>query len=184
MTMKNYILIISMILLSMKALSQENMVTVSGGYSFANIEDADEKGTGWRINGLYEFSPMSGKFAHGVSFGFISITAKDDEGLQSTESKINSLPFYYAPKFMFGSDKFKGFVKGALGMQFASIKREGLVELSDNDFGFYGGGGVGFMFFLKENIFINAEYEIAWASNSWYKDGWMNTAMGGIGFKF
>jgi hypothetical protein len=40
------------------------------------------------------------------------------------------------------------------------------------------------MIFLKENIFINAEYEIAWASNSWYKDGWMNTAMGGIGFKF
>ena len=40
------------------------------------------------------------------------------------------------------------------------------------------------MVFFKENIFINAEYEIAWASNSLYKDGWMNTAMGGIGFKF
>jgi len=40
------------------------------------------------------------------------------------------------------------------------------------------------MFFLKENIFINAEYEIAWASNFGYKDGWINTAGGGIGFKF
>jgi hypothetical protein len=69
-------------------------------------------------------------------------------------------------------------------MQFAWLKREGFVELSDHDFGFYGGGGGGFMFFLKENIFLNAEYEIAWASNSWYKDGWMNTAMAGIGYRF
>jgi len=27
------------------------MVTINGGYSFANIEDRDTKGTGWRING-------------------------------------------------------------------------------------------------------------------------------------
>jgi hypothetical protein len=72
-----------------------------------------------------------------------------------------------------------------LGTQYASLKREGpLGSLSDNDFGFYGGGGAGIMIFLKENIFINAEYEIAWASNSFYKDGWMNSAMGGLGFKF
>ena len=171
-------------MLSIKALSQENGVTISGGYAFANIEDMDEKGTGWRINGLYEFSPADGRFAHGISFGYIGLTATEDEGLQSTESKINSFPFYYAPKFMVGSGKFKGFLKGALGMQLASLKRTGLVELSDNDLGFYGGGGAGIMVFLKENIFINAEYEIAWASNSFYKDGWMNTAMAGIGFKF
>jgi hypothetical protein len=40
------------------------------------------------------------------------------------------------------------------------------------------------MVYLKENIFINAEYEIAWASNGWYVDGWMNSITGGIGFKF
>jgi hypothetical protein len=40
------------------------------------------------------------------------------------------------------------------------------------------------MFLLKENIFVNAEYEIAWASNSMYKDGWMNNISGGLGFKF
>ena len=64
------------------------------------------------------------------------------------------------------------------------LKEKVLYSLSDNDFGFYGGGGAGIMIFLKENIFINGEYEIAWASNSWYKDGWINTASGGIGFKF
>ena len=168
----------------MKALSQENTVTLSGGYSFATIEDTDIKGTGFRINGLYEFNPNGGMFAHGVSFGYIGLSASEGVGSQTIDYTINSFPLYYAPKVMFGSEKIKAFVKGALGMQFASLKKEGLISLSDNDFGFYGGGGAGVMFFIKDNIFINAEYEIAWASNSWYKDGWMNTAMGGIGFKF
>ena len=69
-------------------------------------------------------------------------------------------------------------------MQFATLKREGLVDYNDHDYGFYGGGGAGVMFFINENIFINGEYEIAWASNSYYRDGWISTAGGGIGFRF
>jgi hypothetical protein len=182
--MKKNIFIVLLILLSMKALSQENVVTLSGGYSFATIEDTDIKGTGFRINGLYEFNPNGGKFAHGVSFGYIGLSASEGVGSQTIDYTINSFPLYYAPKVMFGSEKIKAFIKGALGMQYAGLKKEGLISLSDNDFGFYGGGGAGIMIFIKENIFINGEYEIAWASNNWYKDGWMNTAMGGIGFKF
>jgi hypothetical protein len=182
--MKKNILIIFLILLSLKVLSQENMITLSGGYSFANIEDTDEKGTGWRINGLYEFNTNGGMFAHGISFGYISLSATESVAQQTVDTKINSFPIYYAPKVMFGKDKFKAFVKGALGMQFANLKREGAISVTDNDIGFYGGGGAGIMFFIKDNIFINVEYEIAWASNSAYKDGWINTAGGGIGFKF
>ena len=182
--MKRNILIAFLVLCSVQVFSQQNMFTVSGGYSFSNIEDTDIKGTGFRINGSFEFNPMEGKFAHGLSFGYIGLKAEETIGQGTQSYAINSFPIYYAPKVMFGSDKVKAFVKGALGMQFAGLKREGIISLSDNDFGFYGGGGAGVMLFLKENIFINAEYEIAWASNSWYKDGWMNTAMGGIGFKF
>ena len=182
--MKKNVLIICLILLSMKVISQENMFTLSGGYSFSNLEAKDIKGTGWRINGLYELNPMSGNFAHGFSVGYISLSASDGVGSQTIDYKINSFPIYYAPKYMFGSDKFKAFIKGALGMQFAGLKKEGFVSFSGNDFGFYGGGGAGIMLFLKENIFINAEYEIAWASNAWYNDGWIQTAGGGIGFKF
>jgi hypothetical protein len=139
--MKKYYLIISLILLSIKANSQENMVTVSGGYSFANIENTSTQATGWRINGLYEFNPMSSKFAHGISFGYISLSSSETTGQQTVKNSVYSLALYYAPKVMFGSDKFKIFIKGALGMQFAGLKREALVTVTDNDFGFYGGGG-------------------------------------------
>jgi len=182
--MKKQIFIIVLVLLSLNAFSQQNIIILSGGYSFANIEDTDIKGTGYRINGLFEFNPMEGKFAHGISFGYIGLKAEETIGQATQSYTINSFPIYYAPKVMFGSDKVKAFIKGALGMQFAGLKREGIINLSDNDLGFYGGGGAGVMLFVKSNIFINAEYEIAWASNSWYKDGWMNTAGGGIGFKF
>jgi len=182
--MKKHIFITLLVLLSMKAFSQENAITLSGGYSFATIEDTDIKGTGFRINGLYEYNPNEGKFAHGFSFGYIGLKAEETIGQATQKYTINSFPIYYAPKVMFGSEKVKAFIKGALGMQFAGLKKEGLVSLSDNDLGFYGGGGAGVMLFIKSNIFINAEYEIAWASNSWYKDGLMNTAGCGIGFKF
>jgi hypothetical protein len=183
--MKTTLLIASLLLLSFHTWSQENIVTLSGGYSFATIEDTDVKATGFRINGLYEFNPQGGILAHGISVGYISMSAEETALAQTISYKINSFPVYYAPKVMFGSDKFKVFIKGALGAQFAWFKREGMaVELKDNDFGFYGGGGGGLMYFVKENIFVNAEYEIAWASNAWYQDGWINTAMGGIGIRF
>jgi len=182
--MKRNIFIAVLVLISIGAISQESMATLSGGYAFANIEDTDMKGTGWRINGSYEFNPMGGIFAHGISFGYISLSATDGVGQQAVDISVNSFPIYYAPKAMFGNEKIKGFIKGAIGMQYAHLKREGVLELTDFDFGFYGGGGAGIMLFIKDNIFINAEYEIAYASNSWYKDGWMNSAMAGIGFKF
>jgi hypothetical protein len=156
------------------------MFTVSGGYSFANIEDSDDKATGWRINGLYEYNPAGGRIAHGLSFGYINLSSTDG----STTNTVHSFPLYWAPKLMFGSERVKAFIKGALGMQFATLKREGLVDYNDHDYGFYGGGGAGVMFFINESIFINGEYEIAWASNSYYRDGWISTAGGGIGFRF
>jgi hypothetical protein len=182
--MKNILFIVSLVLLSMQAFSQQNMFTLSGGYSFATIEDSDTRLTGWRINGNYEYNPLQGMFAHGFSFGYVSLSATEGTGSQSVDVKINSFPIYYAPKVLFGKDKFKGFIKGALGMQFSGLKREGFISLSDHDFGFYGGGGGGIMFDVTEQVFINAEYEIAWMSNSYYKDGWLNSAMGGIGIRF
>ena len=179
--MKRNLLIISLVFCAVTtAWGQENMFTVSGGYSFANIEDSDDKATGWRINGLYEYNPAGGRIAHGLSFGYINLSSTDG----STTNTVHSFPLYWAPKLMFGSERVKAFIKGALGMQFATLKREGLVDYSDHDYGFYGGGGAGVMFFINESIFINGEYEIAWASNSYYRDGWISTAGGGIGFRF
>jgi hypothetical protein len=179
--MKRNLILLPILFLSLSAWAQENAFTLGGGYAFATVEDSDTKLSGYRINGLYEFNPAGGKVAHGFSIGYIGMSGS--EGNQ--DIKVNSLPIYYAPKFLFGSDKAKGFLKGALGMQFSSLKREGpLLDLSDSDFGFYGGFGAGGMYLVNEKVFLSAEYEIAWLSNGYYNDGWVNSINAGVGFKF
>ncbi len=181
--MKNTFLLAAM-LITLSLSAQENIVNLMGGYAFANIEDSDIKATGYRINGSYEFNPLAGNIAHGIAFGYINVKAEEVIGAQTVEITVGSIPIYYAPKLMFGNETIKGYAKLAIGTQFSSIKKSGVVSLSDNDFGFYGGGGAGIIYNISEKVFINAEYEIAWLSNSWYKDGWMNSAMAGIGFRF
>lgn len=183
--MKNYLILAALTLLSLTALSQENRFTLGGGYAFANVEEVDADATGFRINGLYEYVPSGGKVAHGFSVGYIGTSAEYSKTGQSNDYKINSWPIYYAPKLMIGQGSAQGFIKGALGMQFANLTRTGtLGSLEANDIGFYGGASVGFMKSFGEKMFINLEYEWAYLSNSYYKDGFMNTAMLGVGFKF
>lgn len=183
--MKKLYFILILSCLTFYVYSQENVVTVSGGYSFANIEDTDTKATGWRINGTYEFNSLGGPWAFGISAGYIGLSATEETvGAGSAEYSIGTIPIYFAPKFLFGNDKIKGFIKGALGTQNSHLKRTSIVEVTDSDWGFYGGGSAGINIFLKENIFLNAEYELAWLSNSSYKDGLINSAMLGLGIKF
>ena len=182
--MKRFLLLSTFLLGISTAWSQENMITINGGYAFANVDDFDNQATGWRINGVYEYNPQAGKFAHGVALGYARIQASEGTGQLEKTGTVSSLPFYYAPKISFGEGGVNLFVKGDLEMQIAWLKREGILEITDMDIGFYGGGGAGLKIDLGEKLFINAEYEIAWVSNSFYNDGWLNNAMAGIGFKF
>jgi hypothetical protein len=181
---KNYLILI-LSFITLYGYSQENMISVSGGYSFANIENTDLKATGWRINGTYEFNPAGGPWAFGFAVGYIGLTASEETLLDGkVDYNIGTIPIYFAPKFIFGSDKIKGYIKGAIGTQNSHLKRTALLEISDSDWGFYGGGSAGVNFFINEKFFLNAEYELAWLSNVSYKDGLINSAMLGIGVKF
>jgi hypothetical protein len=182
--MKKIYLILALVSLTFCLHAQENLLTVSGGYSFANIENTELNATGWRINGEYSFNPSQGPWAFGFAVGYIGLTASDETILGTYDFTIGTIPIYFAPKFMFGNDKFKGYIKGALGTQNSHLKRTGQLEVTDTDWGFYGGGSAGVNFSVSEKVFLNAEYELAWLSNSAYKDGLINSAMLGIGFKF
>ena len=182
--MKKIIIALGLSLAATVAFSQENMITLSGGYAFANIEYSNVNTTGWRINALYEYNQAGGKWAHGFSLGYVNLSGESSGSLQKTKYNINSWPFYYAPKYLFGSENFKGFIKGAIGWQISNFERSGLVTLSDSDTGFVGGGGAGAQYFFDEKMFLSAEYELLWLSNSFYKDGLLNSASLGIGFRF
>ncbi|HSO88618.1 MAG TPA: hypothetical protein VLQ91_18845 [Draconibacterium sp.] len=123
--------------------------------------------------------------SHGFAFGYLTATADEETSTQNSSYKGNSYPIYYAPKFMVGQGNLKLFVKGALGTHITAYTRTGSRgELKSTDMGFYGGLGGGVMLNLGEKLFLNAEYEWVYMSNSWYRDGFVNSAMAGIGFRF
>jgi len=183
--MKQNLLIFALMCLCTVAMAQENSFSLNVGYVFANLEDVDTEATGWRIQGLYEFNPGSSSFSHGFAVGYTGTTADFTSGTSNSKYDINSFPIYYAPKFSVGKGNLKGFVKGALGTHITNFKRTGtLTELTSTDMGFYGGVGAGGSLNLGEKLFISAEYEWAYMSNSYYRDGFINSAMAGIGFRF
>jgi opacity protein-like surface antigen len=183
--MKRSFIIVLMIFCSIKLVAQENRFTLSGGYVFTNLEEADQKATGFRINSLYELNPIEGKVAHGFNFGYLRTTATNTVLGVTSDYTITNFPVYYAPKLILGEGPFRIFLKGALGFHYSSFKRVGgISDIKTWDFGFYGGAGPGFMVSIKENVFLNAEYEWAYMSNTSFRDGFVNTIMGGIGFKF
>lgn len=182
--MKMYYFIIPLFLLSSMVVAQNQMGTLSGGYTFGNIEDEETEVSGFRINGLYEYRPIGSNLLHGFSFGFMQNTGDITGQAQDAEAKVTTWPIYYAPKFLIGKGSGNFFVKGALGLQFSSFKRTGGTtgtDVSTSDAGFYGGLGAGFMKTFKESMFINVEYEWSYSSNSYYKDGFFNSIMLGIG---
>jgi hypothetical protein len=163
--------------------AQENIISINSGYAFLKGQEVRSDFTGWRISGVYEYNPFGGPVSHGISFGYAGVSGiSKNPGLDLNQTiEIGTWPIFYQPKFIFGNDKIHGFVKGAIGWQFSSIKGS---NLKTSDSGIYGGGGAGLMFNINEIFFINAEYELAWVSNYYYRDGWLNSAMGGIGFRF
>lgn len=176
-------LIVAFVPLTARSQAQ-NTVTLSGGYSFASIEESDASATGWRANLLFEqgrpFSPIT----HGGAVGLAVLKSSVTTQLATSDYTITTLPVYYVPKYSFGSDDFKGFIKGALGLQFSWLTRKGTIgELSDNDLGFYGGLGGGMVYHIDEKWFVTAEYEWAYMSNSYYRDGFLNSIMAGVGMR-
>jgi len=182
--MKRNLLTLTLMCLCAIALAQENSFSVSGGYAFGNIEDVDTDATGFRINAVFEFNPSGGSFSHGLAVGYIGTTADFRSGSENTNYTLNSFPIYYAPKFTIGQGNLKLFVKGALGTHITGFKHTGALEITSTDMGFYGGLGAGIMLNLGEKLFLSAEYEWAYMSNSYYRDGFINSAMAGIGFRF
>lgn len=185
MKMKRVFVMMVMLGFAASLFSQENMISVRGGYVFGNLDEAETATNGWRIGGVYEFNPMGGNLSHGLHIGYMQTTASYDYMLGTADYTLSSWPIYYAPKYSFGNKSLKAYLKGALGMHFTNLQRTGtLTEINADEWGFYGGAGAGVTQFLGESFFLSAEYEFAYMSNSPYKNGIVNSVTAGIGMKF
>ena len=188
--MKKQLLIFFIFLMALTTTRAQETITLSGGavysraidYTAYYAYDYNTEGTGFRITGTYEVGPLvPKKLLHGFSMGYILTNTEIREPNLTADVKVRTLPMYYAPKYMIGSEKASVFVRGAIGMQFARFKATGQFEGSDHDWGFYGGVALGGMIHLNKKMFLNLEYEWAYMSNTYYVNGILNTVQAGFG---
>jgi hypothetical protein len=164
------------------AQAQDRAFTISYGDVTSDVEDTSVEATGWRVDLLFEH--QAGKLTHGFGIGYIETKADYTSAAQTTNYKLKSLPFYYAPKFLLGKKAFKGFIKGAIGLQFSEFTRSGaLGDLTADDAGLYAGVSLGVRFNFNPKVFMNLEYEWDYLSDSYYKDDYTESIILGIGFK-
>ena len=190
--MLRYILLILAICLSSLAVAEETssaaakdkFMTISYGDISTDIEDTDTDASGWRLNLSFEHGARNDNVLHGFAIGYIDSSADVTTAAQTSSYKLESLPIYYAPKLLFGKSAFKGFLKGAIGIHFSDYERTGaLGSVESQDTGLYAGASLGAMYAFNEKVFINAEYEWAYLSNSYYRDGELQSVMVGLGFR-
>ena len=93
--MKKIVNLVIFLLVSAAVFSQENLVIVNGGYSFAKVEDTGVKIAGWRINGTYEFNPFGQKWDYGISVGYLKLKGSNE----IRDYNISSIPVCFAPKY-------------------------------------------------------------------------------------
>ena len=186
----------ALVLFSCTAFAQQNLISIAGGSSSATLKERDTKASGWRISGLYEFNKAQGKFAHGIGVGYFSLSGSATYTGQvagnpaevTTDYDVTSVPVYYSPKLFLGkSESFKIYINLMAGVQFSNFTArttnlEGKVTASDA--GFYGGGGVGLIYTIKNKYFISGGYEFSYLSNGYYSDGIMNSFLLGLGLRF
>jgi hypothetical protein len=165
-------------------IAKQEAFVISYGDVTTDVEDADIEATGWRIDLLFEAHQNSGNSVNGLGIGYIETTAEQTIASQTSQYELKSLPIYYEGKMLFGDKAFKGLLKGALGAHYSEYERSGtLGSVSTDDFGFYGGISAGATYAFGEKVFVNLEYEFNYLSNSYYRDGYMESIIFGIGFK-
>ncbi|WP_106132053.1 outer membrane beta-barrel protein [Mongoliibacter ruber] len=183
--MKKISLLLAVFLWSLGLMAQGTKLSLGGGYAFAKGQQSKERGTGYRINGVYEIHPYRSMVSHGFTLSYATTQSDFQRNNNDFVQEITHIPFTYTPKLMFSEEDSKAYLKGALGLQYSMSNVTGSSSVrKENDFGFYGGLAGGIELAISYFAFINMEYEVGYVSNGFLDNGLLHSAQLGIGVKF
>jgi hypothetical protein len=183
--MKNSLILILLFTVGLPELqAQTSNLILSGGWATVQPEDEDEATNGFKIGVQYEFE-VADRWLIGGSLSFLSFKSESSGTSASTQSTYQTWPFTPYAKYRIGkSETIHGYVKGVAGMQISSLKREGQqTEIKDHDVGLAIGPGAGIVVPLSEKLFLVADYEFLYVTNSFYNDGIINQVSLGLGIR-
>ena len=182
-----FLLVISLILIfqvsaqaQFKAMNR--LLLFNGSLGRVKSDETGNKFSSYMFSFSYEQIMIDTQTIWGVSLGYLN---GQDELDTPENPKVNfqTIPFVFYAKYLFGSNRLRGYVKGGLGLHSSKVefvRDDALVN--DWDAGFLLGAGVGMYVALDENIFINLNYDFMWLDHSYYQDGLAHFFNLGLGF--
>jgi hypothetical protein len=184
------VLLMGMSLAQAQHKAGSSLLIMNVGFTMASPEDNDNDLHGNTFSVNYEASNYEGNLAGGVSIGYMITSADSTTASGETVSRLNSVSYSTFPiilygRYLFGTDQFKGYIGAGFGIQFSNVKfYTNNAQVEGTDSGVLIGGMAGINYFFNDKVFVNANYNLSWLSNSYYKDGMIQTITFGLGFQF
>ena len=95
-----------------------------------------------------------------------------------------SIPILATFRYMFGSKRWTGYLGFGMGVHISETKAPDVTWQTDSTTGFAMAFPLGVMFWITENININATYQYNWLLSSYLTDDRSQSANLGLGFQF
>ena len=152
------------------------IVRLDLGYGVVTPEatGTNENGTGIGIG----YEQMTWKdVSLAAMFGMIGFTSDTSSG--TANYRVN--PLMVAVKFYFGGEKFDGYVGGAAGVHFSSVKTNGVTEDTSS---LALAVPVGVDWWLSERTALNAGFTLNWTNESYLENDMSYLFMFGLAWRW
>lgn len=158
------------------------LFSMSLGTAIVKNKINDHSINGYNLMVALEKMTMEGNSAIGFNFGIIRAEDKYNIGDSVVDYTITSHPALLSMRYMFGSEKFKGYAGVGLGIHISRLDQaEDIVERITKP---AANIPIGFMWIFNEGIYVNVNYAFNYLADSFYTNDLAHTISLGIGIQF
>jgi len=157
------------------------LFTMNLGYASVKNKVNDHSTDGYSLNVSLEKMTMEGSSAIGFNFGIIR--AEDEFNIEDSivDYTITSHPALLSMRYLFGSEKFKGYAGVGIGIHISRLDlSDSIVERITKP---AANIPIGFMWIFNEGIYLNANYAFNYMADSYFTNDLAHTFSLGIGIQ-
>ncbi len=160
------------------------MLTPRFGYVWMTSNDDGDPFEGMSATLAIEHNIYGQHYALGLMTGYGWATDEITAETGNFDIDHTSIPILATFKYMFGNQRFTGHLGFGMGVHISSTKAPDVTYEEESTTGFAMAFPLGVMFWVTENININAAYQFNWMLSSYLSDDASQSANLGIGFQF
>jgi len=157
------------------------LFSMSLGTAIVKNKINDHSSNGYNLMVALEKMTMEGNSAIGFNFGIIRAEDKFNSGDSAVDYTITSHPALLSMRYMFGSEKFKGYAGVGLGIHISRLDLSD--DIVDKITKPAANIPIGFMWIFNEGIYLNVNYAFNYLADSYFTNDLAHTFSLGIGIQ-